>query len=171
MIFLGFDNFVWVDNSPSVWLIFGVSPWSDRVCGEVFFRLRWIWRLVLWGLLQEFIVVYCWSVCAPFKSVYQCCWLSSGLVNSVIYWLGFHRLALRFLQHRGRQSTGDRESCWGEGRSGRSTSAMTQTQAASWPPSRFPLTPTVKRQARWEVCIKKPLRSGTNASLIHRFPL
>lgn len=53
-----------------------------------------------------------------------------------------------FLQLRGRQSTGDKESSWGEGRSGRYTSVMTPTQAASWPPSRCRLIPTVKKPAR-----------------------
>ncbi len=74
---------------------------------------------------------------------------SGGLVTT---WItgGFSSSGVLFLQRRGRQSTGDKESSWGAGRSVRSTSVMTPTQAVSWPPSRCPLIPTVKKPARWE---------------------
>lgn len=71
-----------------------------------------------------------------------------GLAKKLITEGGVSSSGVSFLQHLGRQSTGDRESCWGEERSGRSTSATMPTQAASWPPSRCRLIPTVKKPAR-----------------------
>jgi len=62
---------------------------------------------------------------------------------------GFSSCGVLSLQRRGRQSTGGKESSWAAGRSGKSTSATTWTQAASWPPSRCPSIPTVKKPARW----------------------
>lgn len=86
---------------------------------------------------------------------------------------GFSSSGVVFPQRRGRQSTGGRESSWGEGRSGRSTSATTPTRAASWPPSKCPLIQTARRRARWRSVLTSvwstTLKTWLMSQFLHNF--
>lgn len=154
------DESCWEDRS-RVWQLFSESRFDSYIKGFP------LWQGLWWGLLNPTVVhlrsgpsdVSLWDAVEGLVvelvfahiTISQMLCLPVSRLSSVKTWITAEFFIVHiflFLQHRGRQSTGDRGNCWGAGRLERSTSAMMLTRAVSWLPSRCHLILFVKTPAR-----------------------